>query len=179
MTIKKDQMVSVAYELRLDSKDGEIFETVTGENPLTFLYGTGMMIPAFENALKGKDINDNLDVYIPAIEAYGEVNPNAIVDIPVSVFEIDGAIQDGLLTVGNVIPMMSERGQALGTVREVSDTNVKMDFNHPAAGRDLYFTLQIIDAHDATPEELMAVPHACGCGTGDCDCNEESCECSK
>ena len=74
MTIAKDKMVSVTYELKLDGKDGEVFEKAGKDSPLVFLYGSGMMLPAFEIGLSNKNINDTFEISIAAADAYGEVN---------------------------------------------------------------------------------------------------------
>ena len=64
MTISKDKMVSVTYELKLDGKDGDVFEKAGIESPLVFLYGSGMMLPAFEQALLNKKVNDTFEISI-------------------------------------------------------------------------------------------------------------------
>ena len=78
MTISKDKMVSVTYELKLDGKDGDVFEKAGLDSPLVFLYGSGMMLPAFEAALLDKKVNDTFEISIAAVNAYGEVNEEAL-----------------------------------------------------------------------------------------------------
>jgi FKBP-type peptidyl-prolyl cis-trans isomerase SlyD len=169
MAIKKDQMVSVAYKLRLDSKNGKVIENVTTKKPLVYLHGVGKMIPAFENALEGKNVGDAFETFIPSCDAYGEFNPDAVVTLPVSTFGTDAS---EILVVGNLIPMMTQDGDRVdGFVDEVNDTDVIMNFNHPMAGKNLHFTLKVVDSRDATPEELAEVSHVCGCDHGEeCDC---------
>ncbi len=76
-------------------------------------------------------------------DAYGEVNEDAIVDLPKHVFLVDGHFDDELIAVGNAVPMMSSNGQRMnGIVLAVSDDEVKMDFNHPLAGEDSIFQAQ-------------------------------------
>jgi len=174
MTIAKDKMVSVTYNLRLDGKDGEIFETAEKENPLVFLCGAGMMLPAFETGLMNKKAGDSFEIEIPAIDGYGEENEDAIVDLPKHIFQVNGKFDEELITPGNSVPMMSSNGQRMeGIVISVEDEVVKMDFNHPLAGEDLYFTGEIIDVRDATEEEMNSVYNASGCGSG---CGGGSCE---
>jgi len=185
MTIAKDKMVSVTYELKLDGKDGDIFEKAGKDSPLTFLYGSGMMLPAFESALLNKIASDTFEISIPAAEAYGEVNEEAIVDLPKSIFMVDGKIDEQLITPGNSVPMMSTSGQRMdGLVVSVDENTVQMDFNHPLAGEDLYFTGEVLEVRDATAEELSAAfSSGCGCGSGggcgdgcgDGGCESESC----
>lgn len=183
MTIVKDKMVSVTYNLRLDGKDGDIFESAEKTNPLIFLCGAGMMLPAFENGLMNKKAGDTFEIEIPAIDGYGEENEDAIVDLPKHIFQVDGKFDEELITPGNAVPMMSSNGQRMeGIVVSVDDDMVKMDFNHPLAGEDLHFTGEILDVRDATEEEMnsaYSVESGCGggscgggsCGGGSCDSN--------
>ena len=175
MTIAKDKMVSVTYELKLDGKNGDVFEKAGKENPLIFLYGSGMMLPAFENGLSDKNTSDTFEISIAAADAYGEVNEEAIVDLPKNIFMVDGKIDEQLITPGNSVPMMSTSGQRMeGLVVSVDENTVKMDFNHPLAGEDLYFTGEILEVRDATTEELNAAySSGCGCGSS---CGDGGCE---
>jgi FKBP-type peptidyl-prolyl cis-trans isomerase SlyD len=176
MTIAKDKMVSVSYELKLDGKDGDVFEKAGKDSPLIFLYGSGMMLAAFESALLNKNANDNFEISIPAAEAYGEVNEEAIVDLPKHIFMVDGKIDEQLITPGNSVPMMSTSGQRMeGIVVSVDENTVQMDFNHPLAGEDLYFTGEILEVRDATPEEMSSV-YSMGCGCGSSGCGDGGCE---
>jgi FKBP-type peptidyl-prolyl cis-trans isomerase SlyD len=186
MTIAKDKMVSVTYELKLDGKDGDVFEKAGKDSPLIFLYGSGMMLPAFESGLSDKNVNDTFEITIAAANAYGEVNEEAIVDLPKNIFMVDGKIDEELITPGNSVPMMSTSGQRMeGLVVSVDENTVQMDFNHPLAGEDLFFTGEVLEVRDATSEELNAMfSSGCGCsssgcGSGSCgegDCDLESCE---
>jgi FKBP-type peptidyl-prolyl cis-trans isomerase SlyD len=170
MTIAKDKMVSVTYELKLDGKDGDVFEKAGKDSPLIFLYGSGMMLPAFENGLSDMNVNDTFEISIAAADAYGEVNEEAIVDLPKNIFMVDGKIDEQLITPGNSVPMMSTSGQRMeGLVISVDENTVQMDFNHPLAGEDLFFTGEVLEVRDATPEELSAMfSSGCGCGSGGC-----------
>ncbi|MCX6240175.1 MAG: FKBP-type peptidyl-prolyl cis-trans isomerase [Bacteroidia bacterium] len=177
MTIAKDKMVSVTYELKLDGKNGDVFEKAVKDSPLIFLYGSGMMLPAFESGLSDKNTSDTFEISIAAADAYGEVNEEAIVDLPKNIFMVDGKIDEQLITPGNSVPMMSTSGQRMeGLVVSVNEDTVQMDFNHPLAGEDLYFTGEILDIRDATTEELNAAySSGCGCGSGG-GCGDGGCD---
>ena len=170
MTIAKDKMVSVTYELKLDGKNGEVFEKAGKDSPLIFLYGSGTMLPAFESGLADKNINETFEISIAAVDAYGEVNEEAIVELPKHIFMVDGKIDEELITPGNSVPMMSTSGQRMdGLVVSVDENTVQMDFNHPLAGEDLFFTGEVLEVRDATPEELSSIySSGCGCGSGGC-----------
>jgi FKBP-type peptidyl-prolyl cis-trans isomerase SlyD len=170
MVVGKDKVVSVTYELRRDSAQGEVVETVTKENPLTFLYGVGGLLPTFENNLKDLSEGEQFVFELSAEEAYGEINKDAIVNVPLQAFEINGQVDNSLLQVGNVIPMQDNTGNKLnGTVLELTDENVKMDFNHPLAGDNLYFQGEVCGIREASEEEIQHGhahnPGGCeGCG---------------
>jgi FKBP-type peptidyl-prolyl cis-trans isomerase SlyD len=100
--------------------------------------------------------------------AYGERREDMIIDVPVSVFETDGKINEDICRVGNEVPMMDTEGNPLnGVINEITGTYVKMDFNHPMAGLDLFFMGKIVDVRDASEHDLAGTMNSCSsCGTG-------------
>jgi len=174
MKVQQNNVVSLTYELRRSEENGEILETVSNENPLVFLYGTGSMLPKCEENLAGLKSGDSFQFDLRAAEAYGELNQDAIVNVPVSAFEVNGVVDQNLLRVGNNIPMQDNQGNRLnGRVVEITDEYARMDFNHPLAGEHLFFNGTITDIREATEEELShGHIHAggcsgCGCGEGE------------
>lgn len=148
-------VVQLTYKLNKDTADGEFVEETTTDNPLTFLFGAGQMIPQFEANLEGKVVEDEFAFGIEAANAYGEVNPDAIVDLPMDAFKVEGKIQEDMLVVGNVLPMRDQEGRPMnGKVVAVRMDTVALDFNHPMAGTNLYFQGKIISAREATESEL-------------------------
>lgn len=175
MKIEKNAYVSLAYQLRSNGLDGELIEETTKENPLNFVYGTGRMLEMFEYQLAGLKAGDKFNFELKAVDAYGEVSEDAVVDLPRDIFEINGAIDEDMLSVGNSVPMQDAQGNRLnGIVLEMNDDTVKMDFNHPLAGDNLLFSGYIIDVREATEEELMEAVGSNSCGTGSC-CSSCSC----
>jgi FKBP-type peptidyl-prolyl cis-trans isomerase SlyD len=88
-------------------------------------------------------------------EAYGDRNEENVAEIPMNAFEVDGKIEEGLLEIGNFIPLRDEAGNHYnGKVVSVSDTAVKLDFNHPLAGETLFFSGAILSIREATSQEL-------------------------
>ncbi len=153
--ITKNKVVSLNYRLRKNNENGELVEETFGAEPMVFLYGTGSMIPKFEAELNGKKVGDTTNFGIAAAEAYGERDEKALVSLPIDIFKVDGAIDMEMIKVGNVLPMQDNEGNRMdGTVTDVTETEVKMDFNHPLAGQDLHFEVEIVDIRDATKEEL-------------------------
>ncbi len=155
MTIEAQKVVSVHYTLTEGTAEGQLVETTSGREPLTFIYGIGMMIPDFEKNLMGMKQGDQFAFGIKAANAYGEYDDTALVEIPISAFEMDGKIPDGLLKVGNVLPLTDQNGNHFeGMVAWVGLDKVKVDFNHPMAGVDLFFSGHVDAIRDADPSEL-------------------------
>jgi FKBP-type peptidyl-prolyl cis-trans isomerase SlyD len=178
MTIEKDKVVSVTYELKLANGSDEIVEKVNNDRPLEFLLGHGNLLPKFESNLTGLKIGDKFDFILNSDEAYGALSHEAIVDVPKSVFANDGQIDEDIITLGNVIPMMDNQGNRFnGTVKEIGSDSVKMDFNHPLAGENLHFKGEVVGIREATHEELTHghIHQAASCGGG-CDCSSSGCE---
>lgn len=176
MKAEKDNVVSITYELRNGSENGEIVEALTDDHPLTFLFGNGGLLPKFEENLTGMSEGDEFEFLLGTQDAYGPVVENAIINVPKTVFEINGQIDETLMQIGNMVPMMDAEGRRLnGKVIAVNGETVRMDFNHPMAGNDLHFRGRITEIRNATEEELS---HGHVHGTGhSCGCNDESCGC--
>jgi len=187
MVITKDKVVSLTYELRIGSFEGEVLEKVNEQNPLIFLFGSGNLLPKFEEQIDGFKVKDKFEFDLTPDNAYGVINENAIVDVPVSAFEMNGEIDQSILKIGNTIPMRDNSGNRLnGVVKEIGNENVKMDFNHPLAGGHLFFKGEVTEVRDATEEELSQghIHAECGCSSeGNCEdksndgCNSNGCGC--
>ena len=155
MTIEKNKVVSLLYELRIGNATGELVEKVDPSEPFAFLFGSGGLLPEFESNLKGKKAGDTFTFGIKSENAYGNFSLEAIVDIPKSVFMVNGEIASDMLQVGKMIPMCDDQGHPLhGKVLAVDVDKVKMDFNHPMAGKDLHFTGEVLEVRSASSDEL-------------------------
>ena len=155
--VDKNKVVSVAYRLTVneDGQETLIEETEAGK-PFVFLFGSGGLIEAFENNLKGLKTGDSFDFKIDVKNAYGESHADNVVNIPIEAFlGEDGKLDEEMVQVGNVLPMVDNEGHRMqGTVEEITDAHVKMDFNHPLADKDLHFKGKVVDVREATPEEI-------------------------
>lgn len=176
--ITKNKYVTVSYELRTE-KDGEVLEAAGADRPLEFICGQGQMLEYFEMNLLDRKEGERFDFRIPATNAYGLVNEDMVVDLPKDIFK---EVEAEEFQVGNVLPMMDSLGRRLqGRIVEIGEDEVRMDFNHPLAGKDLYFSGEVLGVRDATDEELEALrSHKCGgchgCGSdGGCGGGEGSC----
>lgn len=175
MKATQNKVVSIIYELRKDSLNGDLIEKLNSDNPLVFIFGKGQLLPKFEDYLRGKKAGESFSFQLKCVDAYGPVVENAIIDVPISVFEIEGKIDTNLLQTGNVVPMMDREGRRLnGLIKEIGTEKVTMDFNHPMAGKDLFFSGEITEIRDATEEELKHghIHAEGGCGS----CADETCQ---
>lgn len=182
LEIGKYAMVTLTYDLRVDDENGEMVEQATEAQPLQFLYGAGAMLPKFESQLAGLREGEPFTIKLSKKDAYGEVNEDAIVELPKHVFLVGGKFDDELIKTGNTVPMMSSNGQRLnGLVLEVNDEVVTMDFNHPLAGEDLYFAGKVMAVREASDDEVAQIlsgsSGGCGCGSGGCGsgCGDDGC----
>ena len=168
-------MVAVDYVLTVD---GAVADRSQPGHPLEFVFGTGMLLPKFEAAIEGKVAGDKVAFTLAPADGYGETDPQAIVELPKSVFMMDGKIAEDILFVGSQIPMADANGnRLLGVVREVGAESVTMDFNHPMAGKTLNFEVEVVSVREVTPEDL-ASQGGCGCGCHDgCEDCHDGCDC--
>ena len=170
MTITSDNcVVGIEYEVKeagttdvVDSNKG------TGE-PLEFIMGRGQIIPGLEKALCGMAADESGDIMVPAADAYGEYNQEALQTLPIEQFE-GVELKDGLTLYGQ-----GENGETVQvTVKSFTETEVKIDFNHPLAGKDLMFSVVVLSAREATADEIetgivgghKAEGESCGTGCG-------------
>ncbi|MCC9138263.1 peptidylprolyl isomerase [Pontibacter silvestris] len=157
MKIEKDKVVTLTYELKITDENGEqsLIETANEEHPMVFIYGMSGLPDQFEDNLDGLNPGDTFDFKLNSEEGYGEFDENAVVELPMQVFQIEGSVPDNMLEVGNFIPMADSEGNQLqGRVKDVNEDSVVMDFNHPLSGKELFFKGKVTDVRDATKEEL-------------------------
>ena len=171
MAIEKENcVVAIEYEVK-ESGTTEIVDSNKGASPLEFITGKGQVIPGLENALVGMDKGESGDILVNASDAYGDVNPEAVQVLPKEQF-------DGIeLAEGLVLYGQGEQGETVQVVvKAFTDEEVTVDFNHPLAGKNLMFTVTILDAREATADEAIsgqvggAADECCSTGGG-CGCN--------
>lgn len=145
--VARDIVVSIDYTLNVE---GEVVDFSEKDEPLEYIQGHGQIIPGLERAMEGMAIGDSKQVEVPAREAYGELDPNAIVDVDRSEFPPDVPIE-----VGTPLQVRNTDGEILDArISEVEGDHIQLDFNHPLAGKDLLFNVTVMDLRRATPEEL-------------------------
>lgn len=155
MQIEKNKVVSITYKLSEADKREEVIQEVNAGEPLVFLFGVGQLLPKFEEHLAGKNKGDDYAFELVHTDAYGPQDSEAIVDIPIDVFIVDGKLAEDMLVVGGMVRLRDQEGRLLqGTVLQRGLETVKVDFNHPMAGKDLYFSGTVIDVREATADEI-------------------------
>ena len=151
--IKNGDTISVNYKGTLES--GEVFDSSEGKSPLKFTVGMGQLIKGFDDAVVGMKKGEKKSVTISPENAYGERRDDHVVDFPKA-----NIPEDMEMTIGMVFQLSDESGRAFpAAVKEINDDVVKMDVNHPLAGKTLVFDIEIA--------ETGLEPDIQGCG-GNC-----------
>ena len=174
MKISDDKMVSLTYDLTVINEEGEkeLMERATLQHPLTFIFGMGMMLEAFEKNLDGLTTGDKFSFVLSPEEAYGDYFDAHVLELPKKMFEVDGKFDAERVSEGQTLPMMDARGnRMMGSVLELKEDVIVMDFNHPLAGETLHFDGEVIDVHEPTEEEIEALSQEDGCGGCDSSAN--------
>ena len=147
--VQNNKVVTFKYVLR-DKETGEIIDSseMHGQ-PLTILVGSGEIIPGLEKQMIGMKEGEKKTIEVKAAEAYGEKDPNLIQKVPREYF------QNIELQKGMPLQAQTPEGQIINMiVVDFNDNEVTVDMNHPLAGKDLVFDIEVEKVRDATPEEL-------------------------
>ena len=162
MSIEKNSVVSMYYELK-DANTGELLESNTHAEPLSFILGKGQILEGLEEEISKLDCPSNADIVIKKEKALGEYDESAVQTLPKEQFAgID--LQLGMELFGE-----GEDGSTVRvSVKDIKDDSVTIDYNHAYAGKDLLFSLNLLDTRPATEDEILtgivAGTHSCGCG---------------
>lgn len=196
MDKKEYKSIAVDYKLYV-VEDGKkvLQEETSAGNPFRFLSGFGMTIPGFENAIAPLAVGDKFDFTLSKDDAYGDYYAERVLDLDKEMFCIDGKFDDEHIYVDAIVPLQNQDGNRfMGHVLEISDSKVKMDLNHPLAGKELNFVGSVVESREATNGEIQAMINhmtgggGCGgCGGGcnggcggncggDCNCDGD-CDC--
>ncbi|MBX2931223.1 MAG: peptidylprolyl isomerase [Chitinophagaceae bacterium] len=136
---KKGDTVKIHYHGKLT--DGTTFDSSKGREPLEFELGSGMVIPGFDNGVTGMNVGETKTINIPAAEAYGESNPDMILEYPKNQFPADVTPE-----IGMQLTMHNGAGQQFNvSIIEVKEEAVVLDANHPLAGKELIFDLELVE----------------------------------
>ena len=139
---KSGDTVEVHYTGKLD--DGTVFDTSADREPLQFTIGEGEVIPGFEEGIVGMEAGEMKTINVPADKAYGSRRDQMVIQVDRNEFPPDLDPQ-----VGDQLQLMQPNGQSIIVeVADVSDSVVTLDANHPLAGKDLVFDVQLVDVVD-------------------------------
>lgn len=151
MKIEPQHVVSLTYDLYVDRDGAEVLaESATQEQPLTFLFGAGQMLPKFEENLSTLSTGDAYEFRLSAADAYGEYDEEAVANLPKEMFQ-----GQEIPEIGSILPLQDNQGNRFqAQVVSVAEDAVIVDLNHPMAGQELHFKGNILNVRPATPEEL-------------------------
>src|SRR5210317_471606 len=147
MIIEKNKVVSFHYTLR--NSAGEEMESSREKDPMTYLQGANNIITGLEKAMEGHAVEDTFTVTLEPEDAYGIRNEKNVQRVPLK--RLKGI---GKISVGQILNLQTNKGQVQVTVLKVGRFNVDVDGNHPLAGVQLTFDVEIMDIRDATEEEI-------------------------
>ncbi len=147
--VKSGDKVKVHYHGRLTN--GETFDKSEGRAPLEFEVGSGMVIKGFDDGVTGMSVGEKKTISIPFNEAYGPSNPEMIIDMPKSRFP-----KEMELEIGMALAMSDGHGQQFEVVvTQIKEDAVVLDANHPLAGKDLIFDLELVEIVGGSPLIIM------------------------
>lgn len=147
MEIAANNVVTMHYTLR--DPEGEVLDSSEGREPLAYLHGHGNIIPGLEKQLEGKSAGESLEAHVPSAEAYGEHNPQRVVQASRSQFPQDVELKPGMRFQAE-----TQQGPQVAVVTGIEGDTVTVDTNHPLAGVDLKFAVDVVEVREATPQEL-------------------------
>jgi FKBP-type peptidyl-prolyl cis-trans isomerase SlyD len=147
MMVEKDKVVTFHYTLK--NAAGEQMETSREKDPMSYLHGANNIIRGLENAMEGHAAGDQFSVTIKPEEAYGVRNEKNVQRVPLK--RLKGI---GKISVGQVLNLQTNKGQVQVTVLKVGRFNIDVDGNHPLAGIELTFDVEIMDIREASEEEI-------------------------
>ena len=147
MIAENDKVVTFHYTLK--NAVGEQMESSRENDPMSYLHGANNIITGLEKAMEGHAIKDEFSATIEPEDAYGVRNENNVQRVPLK--RLKGI---GKISVGQVLNLQTNKGQVQVTVLKVGRFNVDVDGNHPLAGAQLTFEVEITDIRDASDEEL-------------------------
>lgn len=146
MRIGKHSVVSIDYTLT--DADGTVLDSSKGQEPLTYIHGTGSIVVGLEEALEGKEKGATLKVSVPPEKGYGKRDDKLSQKVPRSMFDVED------LAPGMRFHAEAEHGSHVVTVTAVDEDSVTVDANHPLAGATLNFEVAVMDVRAATPDEI-------------------------
>ena len=177
MDNNQNKYIAVSYML-YDVTDGkqELIEQTSEDRPFDFLSGFSFTLPAFEEAVVNLKNGEDFELMLTPDQAYGEHMEEHVVDLDKQIFSVNGKFDSEHIIVDAIVPLQNEDGNRFnGHILEITEDNVKVDLNHPLAGKTLKFVGSVTENRDATNEEIGKYMNMIN-GTGGCNGCEGGCE---
>ena len=160
MQIEQHTVVGIAYKLSISDAENPQpihIETIEQAQPMVFLFGQSGLPPHFERCIEGLTLGSSFEFTLTKDDAYGDFLEANMIDLNKEMF-IDSetkTFDTNNIQMGNILNLVDEEGiHHRGQVVDITDTTVKMDFNHPLSGRDLHFAGSVVSLRKATQEEI-------------------------
>ncbi len=138
------------FHYTLKDGEGNTIDTSDGKDPMVYLHGAGNIIPGLERQLTGKTVGDVLDAVVPAAEAYGEASGEAPQAIPRDQFPADVPLQKGM----GMRAQDAQGAPLMIFITDITESHVFVTAEHPLAGKELHFHVEIVRIRDANADEI-------------------------
>jgi FKBP-type peptidyl-prolyl cis-trans isomerase SlyD len=177
MQNNSNKYIAVAYKLySVDGDNKNLIEEATADKPFQFISGFGITLETFEKQIAALEKGEDFDFTLTKDEAYGDFVEERVLDLDKEIFSINGHFDHDNIYVDAVVPLQNEDGNRFyGHILSITDDKVRVDLNHPLAGKSLNFVGSVVDSRDATNEEIQSVMNQIN-GEEGCSCGCDSCE---
>ncbi len=166
-----NKYIAVAYKLyTVDNGESELVEEATDKEPFQFISGYGITLDAFEKEIAGLEKGAEFDFTLQKDDAYGDYEQEHVLDLDKEIFCINGHFDRERIYKDAIVPLQNEDGNRfLGKVVSVGNDKVRIDLNHPLAGKTLNFKGHVVESREATNEEIQGLINrmsgeGCCCG---------------
>lgn len=181
----QNKYIAVSYKL-YTTENGEttLIEEATADRPFVFISGFGVTLEAFEAQIESLAKGNSFDFELDKDNAYGDYEPSRVLNLEKEIFSINGHFDHENIFKDAIVPLQNEDGNRFyGRVLDITDDKVKMDLNHPLAGKTLNFKGEVLESREASNDEIQAMlahihGEGCGCGCDDCGggCGDHECD---
>ena len=178
--------MAVSYTLyTVDGENREKIEEAPTTKPFEFISGFGVTLDEFEKNIVELEPGAQFDFELTKEQAYGDYEEERVLDLDRSIFQINGHFDHENIFVDAIVPLQNEEGNRFyGRVMDITDDKVKMDLNHPLAGKTLNFKGRVLEKREASNHEIQNLVNflsgegGCGCGCGACGggCGDHECD---
>jgi FKBP-type peptidyl-prolyl cis-trans isomerase SlyD len=154
MKVAANTVVKLTYELR-NEENGPVVDSATKDRPFLFLVGHNNVLDKFEKNLDGMVPGGTFKFMLTPEEGYGQYDEDGVIQLERNVFAVDGVVQDDVLFVGNIVELQDQHHNPFKCrIVDISADKITVDFNHPLAGKNLFFSGEILEVDKATALEV-------------------------